>query len=215
MNRHARRYARRHMPADTLHRRAWKPRGYWVCARFLMPADFLPFPAGLKPAPGKGLRPPDFCHVLRRVATSAGYNVTPDMTTRITAIHRGITMTKDPTTDFITSLVADSTASLAAAAQAQDAAQAEQTAQRIKWRERLTPLNQRLAKLLAEIPDAIKAEGLSLESLRVQLAGRYSQTARAADVAAALRKLGWTRTRCWRGDSSPEGYRATWHPPCK
>lgn len=121
-------------------------------------------------------------------------------------------MTQDPINDFITSLAANSTASLAAAAQAQCA---EQTAQRIKWRERLTPLHQRLTKLLLEIPDDLKAQGLSLESLRVQLAGRYSQTARAADVAAALRKLGWARTRCWRGDESPEGFRARWLPPSK
>jgi len=117
-------------------------------------------------------------------------------------------MAHDPITDFITSLAADSAASFAATTRAQDA---EQTAQRIKWRERLSPLDQRLAKLLADIPAALKAEGLSRESLRVQLAGRYSQTARAADVAAALRKLGWTRKRCWKGDESPNGFRATWH----
>lgn len=208
MNRHA----RRHKPADTLHRRAWKPRGYWVCARFLMPADFLPFPAGLKPAPGKGLRPPDFFHVLRRVATSAGYNVTPYMTTRITTIVERLCMQNDYLGEFITNLAADASAAIEAAAQAQCA---EQAAQHTKWRERLTPLDQRLAKLLAEIPDAIKVGGLPLEALRGQLAGRYSQTARAADVAAALRKLGWTRTRCWRGDESPEGFRARWLPPCK
>ena len=121
-------------------------------------------------------------------------------------------MQNDYLGEFITNLAADASAAIEAAAQAQCA---EQAAQHTKWRERLTPLDQRLAKLLAEIPDAIKVGGLPLEALRGQLAGRYSQTARAADVAAALRKLGWTRTRCWRGDESPEGFRARWLPPCK
>ncbi|MEF8699334.1 MAG: hypothetical protein V5B33_08420 [Candidatus Accumulibacter sp. UW20] len=121
-------------------------------------------------------------------------------------------MPNDYITEFISTLNADASAAIDAAAQAQRVEEAKQHA---TWRERLTPLDQRLAKLLAEIPNDLKTAGLSLEALRVQLAGRYSQTARASDVAAALRKLGWRRTRCWRGDESPEGFRATWHPRCK
>ncbi|MEF8768850.1 MAG: hypothetical protein ABTS16_05765 [Candidatus Accumulibacter phosphatis] len=121
-------------------------------------------------------------------------------------------MTQNHLSDFIAGLVADSSAAIQAAEQAR---RAEQDKQHATWKERLTPLDQRLAKLLAVIPESIKAEGLSIDVLRVQLAGRFAQTSRACDVAAALRKLGWTRKRCWRGDESPQGFRATWHPPCK
>ncbi|MBN8438095.1 MAG: hypothetical protein J0L95_08640 [Candidatus Accumulibacter sp.] len=121
-------------------------------------------------------------------------------------------MNQNHLSGFLADLVTDSSAAIRAAEQAR---RAEQDKQHTTWKERLTPLDQRLAKLLAAIPESIKAEGLSIDALRVQLAGRFAQTSRACDVAAALRKLGWTRKRCWRGDESPQGFRATWHPPCK
>ncbi len=121
-------------------------------------------------------------------------------------------MNKNHLSDFVASLAADSSAAIQAAEQAH---RDEQDKQHATWKERLTPLDQRLAKLLAAIPESIKSEGLSIDALRVQLTGRFAQTSRACDVAAALRKLGWTRKRCWRGDESPQGFRATWHAPCK
>jgi hypothetical protein len=79
------------------------------------------------------------------------------------------------------------------------------------WRERLTPLEQRVSRVLADIPDAVKAEGLSLESIRQFVVGRWRGKAHPGELGAALRKLGWKRDRRWRGDEI--GFRAIWLPP--
>lgn len=82
-----------------------------------------------------------------------------------------------------------------------------------RWRERLTPLDERLRKLLDEIPDHIKAEGIRLPPLVLQLAGRTRQHPSAGDVGKALRRLGFRRRRDW--SNSDEGYPAIWFPPKK
>jgi len=79
------------------------------------------------------------------------------------------------------------------------------------WRERLTPLEQRVAKALADIPAPVKAEGLSLPALQVMLRGRWRGNAHPGELGTALRRLGWTRDRRWRGDGI--GFRAVWLPP--
>ena len=78
-------------------------------------------------------------------------------------------------------------------------------------RERLTPLEDRLAKLLATIPDDVKREGLSLSTIVPHLRGRYRAEADAGQLGTAFRKLGWRRERKWRG--SEIGFRALWLPP--
>lgn len=74
-------------------------------------------------------------------------------------------------------------------------------------RERLTPLEERLARLLATIPIEIQREGLSLPTLQASLRGRWRGHAHPGEVGRALRALGFTRRRQWRGD---DGFQALW-----
>jgi len=89
------------------------------------------------------------------------------------------------------------------AQQQTQAQQAEQDA-----RERLTPLEQRLKRVLAEIPKNIQAEGLSLPVIQTMLRGRWRGNAHPGDVGRALRHLGFTRSRRWRGEAI--GFQALW-----
>jgi hypothetical protein len=88
---------------------------------------------------------------------------------------------------------------LARAEQAQAAAKAA--------RERLTPLETRVARLLDDLPEELQQEGLSLPALQAALRGRQGGKAHAGEVAAELRRLGYVRERRWRGD---DGFRAVW-----
>ena len=76
-------------------------------------------------------------------------------------------------------------------------------------RERLTPLEDRLRRVLATIPANVQREGLSLPSLQTALRGRWRGNAHPGHVGASLRKLGYTRRRQWR---SASGFRALWYP---
>ena len=62
-------------------------------------------------------------------------------------------------------------------------------------RERLTPLEVRLAKLLAAIPAEVQKEGLSLAALQKQLKGRWRGCCHPGELGSALRKLGYRRMR--------------------
>jgi hypothetical protein len=77
-------------------------------------------------------------------------------------------------------------------------------------RQRLTPLDERLARLLATIPAELQAEGLSLTTLQGQLRARGSGHSRchAGELGAAMRKLGFERRRSWH--KSADGFRALW-----
>lgn len=77
-------------------------------------------------------------------------------------------------------------------------------------RERLTPLESRVALLLKEIPDSLQREGLSLPALQAALRGRQGGKAHAGEVAAELRRLGFRRERRWRDN---DGFRAVWRRP--
>lgn len=77
-------------------------------------------------------------------------------------------------------------------------------------RERLTPLEDRLAKLLAAIPAEVQKEGLSLAALQKQLKGRWRGSCHPGELGSALRNLGYRRMRKWK---SCEGFRAIWYPP--
>jgi hypothetical protein len=75
-------------------------------------------------------------------------------------------------------------------------------------RERLTPLDERLGRLLATIPPQLLAEGLSLSSLQASLRGRWRGNCHPGELAAALRRRGFERKRNWRSNAG--GFRATW-----
>ncbi len=76
------------------------------------------------------------------------------------------------------------------------------------WTERLTPLEDRVKKLLAEMPDEVKAEGLSLDGLRRLLSGKWRGNCHPGELGAALRKLGYVRRRDW--SDAEGGFRAKW-----
>jgi hypothetical protein len=84
---------------------------------------------------------------------------------------------------------------------------AEAEAMRAAARERLTPLEERLARVLATIPLELQREGLSLTSLQASLRGRWRGSAHPSELGAALRKLGFTRQRRWADEA---GFRAAW-----
>ena len=67
-------------------------------------------------------------------------------------------------------------------------------------RERLTPLDERLTRLLATIPVEVQREGLSLSSLQASLRGRWRGNCHPGELGAALRRLGFVRRRNWRDD---------------
>jgi len=96
---------------------------------------------------------------------------------------------------------------------AQQAAQEQKRAQEARAvaqaaRERLVPLDARIARLLAGIPPEVQAEGLSLMGLQAQLRGRWRGNAHPGEIGDALRRLGFRRERRWRGGA--DGFRAVW-----
>lgn len=77
-----------------------------------------------------------------------------------------------------------------------------------QWTDRLTPLESRLAKLIAEIPMPVQERGLSLEPLRRMLAGKFRGNCHPGELGDAMRKLGWKRRRNWA--TQDNGFRSTW-----
>jgi len=89
------------------------------------------------------------------------------------------------------------------------ATQAEQKAsETAKWHERLTPLEERLAKLLSTMPSEIKSQGLSLTALRSMLAGKWRGKCHPGELGIALRRLGFKRRRNWSDGS--QSFSALW-----
>ncbi|PUE45341.1 hypothetical protein B9Z49_16225 [Limnohabitans sp. 2KL-51] len=78
-----------------------------------------------------------------------------------------------------------------------------------EWTERLTPLEDRLAKLLATIPAEIKSQGLSLPALRTMLAGKWRGKCHPGELGIALRRLGYERRRNWNDGS--QSFCALWY----
>lgn len=77
-----------------------------------------------------------------------------------------------------------------------------------QWTERLTPLEDRLAKLLATIPTEIKSQGLSLPVIRTMLAGKWRGKCHPGELGIALRQLGFKRRRNWSDVS--QSFSALW-----
>jgi hypothetical protein len=74
-------------------------------------------------------------------------------------------------------------------------------------RERLTPLQDRLVRLLATIPAEVLGEGVSLAALQAGLKGRWRGSCHPGELGAALRKAGFVRRRKWTDD---DGFRSLW-----
>ena len=91
-----------------------------------------------------------------------------------------------------------------AAQRAQQQAQREEKAneEAKAARERLIPLEDRLARLLATIPIEVQRGGLSLATLQTSLRGRWRGNAHPGEIGRALRRLGCERRRNWRGADS-------------
>lgn len=77
-----------------------------------------------------------------------------------------------------------------------------------EWTERLTPLEERLAKLLSAMPTEIKNQGLSLPVVRNMLAGKWRGNCHPGELGVALRKLGYQRKRCW--SDGTKSFSALW-----
>ena len=93
----------------------------------------------------------------------------------------------------------------------QAAAEKKKALEAAKWQERLTPLEERLAKLLSTIPPEIKKQGMSLHAIRDLLAGKWRGKCHPGELGTALRKLGYERRRNWSDGN--QSFRALWFPP--
>ena len=87
--------------------------------------------------------------------------------------------------------------------------EAESDADKQVIHNRLTPLEDRVEKLLTTIPADVQREGLALNALQTSLRGRWRGTCHPGELGAALRKLGYVRRRQWNGE---DGFRAFWYP---
>ncbi len=98
--------------------------------------------------------------------------------------------------------------SISAAHQA--AAAESRAAEAQVWRERMTPLETRVSKLLTTIPREIRDQGLSLTTLRSMLAGKWRGKCHPGELGQTLRKLGYQRRRNWSQATS--SFSALWFP---
>lgn len=97
-------------------------------------------------------------------------------------------------------------ASLNAAIAIEQAQRAETERATVKAaRERLTPLKERLSRLLATIPSEIQREGLSLSSLQASLRGRWRGNCHPGELGMALRKRNFKRERRWHDEVASSG----------
>lgn len=108
----------------------------------------------------------------------------------------------------------DHTNELAAEAARQRAEQAAREADQAELRG--TPMTERIRRLLRPLPPEERVQPRTMEWFVEQLKPRWSgRRASPRDVGAALRHLGWTRTRAWRRTETGDeiGFRAYWLPP--
>lgn len=89
----------------------------------------------------------------------------------------------------------------------QEDARARQNSEAETARDRMTPLQDRLARLLQTIPLELQREGLSLPALQASLRGRWRGACHPGELGSALRRAGFERRRKW---SDEEGFRAIW-----
>jgi len=77
-----------------------------------------------------------------------------------------------------------------------------------QWREANRSLRDRLSDLLKTIPPEVQRAGLHLRDLQARLKGRKGKMCDHAELGAALRSLGFRRTRQW--DRPDQGFLAVW-----
>ena len=96
-------------------------------------------------------------------------------------------------------------------AEQRERAAAEATAAR----ERVSLLDGRLRRVLANVPIEVQREGLSLMSLQTHFRGRSQDhmNCHVGEPGIALRRLRFRRERRWNKDA--DGFRALWYPPEK
>ena len=75
-------------------------------------------------------------------------------------------------------------------------------------RDRMTPLIERLRRLLDDVPREMQSAGLPLRQLQEGLKGRQQGLCSAAELAVSLRELGWFKHRFVR-----ETHHVLWFPP--
>jgi hypothetical protein len=108
----------------------------------------------------------------------------------------------------VSAYIAQLKAALAAeeAREAVAAKQAKQAALEVA-KERMTPLDERLKRVLKTIPDEMLNEGVSLASIKVMLRGRWRGHPHPGELAEALRRVGFERVRGWQNGTC---FRAFW-----
>ena len=79
----------------------------------------------------------------------------------------------------------------------------------VTWTERMTPLEDRVSKLLSSIPSDTLDQGLSLDGLRRLLSGKWRGNCHPGELGTALRKLGFVRIRYWT--KTEAGFQAKWY----
>jgi hypothetical protein len=80
-----------------------------------------------------------------------------------------------------------------------------------QFAQRAIPLIDRLKRIIGALPEAERNTPRPLEFFAERLRGRQRLTPHRGELAAALRALGWKRSRCWR--DAEGGFRAYWYPP--
>ena len=80
----------------------------------------------------------------------------------------------------------------------------------VSWIERMTPLEDRVSKLLSSMPAVVVEQGLSLDALRRLLSGKWRGNCHPGELGKALRKLGFVRIRFW--SKTEGGFHAKWYP---
>lgn len=76
----------------------------------------------------------------------------------------------------------------------------------------MTPLEDRLRRLLRTIPVSVQRGGLPIEALRVRLRGRTKSGCSVAELARCLRRLGFMPHRSWHLSRSEHGAVSLWYP---
>jgi hypothetical protein len=76
--------------------------------------------------------------------------------------------------------------------------------------ETLTPLTERIQKLIASLPECERNTPKTMEFFQTRLRGRKGKTAHVGEIGEALRKLGWIRKRAWSDHEM--GFRGYWYP---
>jgi hypothetical protein len=89
-------------------------------------------------------------------------------------------------------------------------AAAKAAAEAEKTKERLVPLEVRVLRLLAELPDDQKVAGLSMGLIRPLLRGRRRGNAPPGHIGTALTKLGWVK---YRHNPRHRPTYVLWYPP--